>query len=73
MRLRLIGVLAALLMIAPVAGFARTSTPIAQPTSALTSSAAKHSKKKTNKKKKSAKKKTSKKSKKAKKSTKSKK
>jgi len=45
MRFRLIGALAALLMIAPVAGFARTSAPIAQPTS-LASSAAKASKKK---------------------------
>ena len=58
MRLRLIGVLASLLMIAPVAGFARTSSPIAQPTSALASSAAKASKKKKAKKaKKSSKKK----------------
>ncbi len=65
MRFRLIGALAALLMIAPVAGFARTSAPIAQPTS-LASSAAKASKKKkaAKKEKKAPKKKGAKKSKK---------
>ena len=48
------------LMIAPVAGFARTSTPVAQPTAALASSAAKHSKKKAKKAKKTTKKSTTK-------------
>jgi uncharacterized membrane protein len=48
MRLRLIGALAALLMIAPVAGFARTSTPVVQ--EAPAASASKTAKKKTAKK-----------------------
>lgn len=61
MRFRLIGVLAALLMLAPAAGFARTSTPIRQ--EAPAASTAQKTKKKTAKKK-AAKKKTEKKSKK---------
>jgi hypothetical protein len=44
MRFRLIGVLGCLLMMAPVAGFARTSSPFVQEAPAATS--AKHSKKK---------------------------
>ncbi len=56
MRLRLIAVLAALLMVAPVAGFARTPAAVAQPNT-VAALASKHSKKKAKKAKKWAKKK----------------
>ncbi len=58
MRLRLIGVLAALLMVAPVAGFARTPMTVAQPNT-VAALASKHSKKNAKKGKKLAKKKGS--------------
>lgn len=66
MRFRLIGVLAAMLMLAPAASFARTSTPVTQEAPAA-STAQKPKKEKKAAKKKAAKKKTEKKSKKAKK------
>ena len=53
MRMRLIGAIAALLMIAPVAGFARTSTPVVQ--EAPATSASKTAKKKAAKKEKKSK------------------
>ena len=52
MRMRLIGVLAALMMIAPVASFAQTSSPVQE---APAASASKTAKKKTAKKEKKAK------------------
>jgi hypothetical protein len=58
MRLRLIGVLAALLMVAPVAGFARTPAAVSQPNTVAALSS-KHSKKKAKKAKKWSKKKSS--------------
>ncbi|HVB33783.1 MAG TPA: hypothetical protein VNJ52_05345 [Patescibacteria group bacterium] len=61
MRFRLIGVLAALLMLAPVAGFARTSTPVRRDAASQTSSKKKKIRKKKSHKK-SSKKKSSKKS-----------
>lgn len=54
MRLRLIAVLAALLMVAPVAGFARTPAAVAQPNT-VAALASKHSKKKAKKAKKAKK------------------
>lgn len=55
MRMRLIGILAALMMLAPAAGFARTSVTVAQPTQEQTAPTPK-AKKKAKKAKKSAKK-----------------